>query len=177
MGLIYIDWGYGMGDESFSSYQIGEKIYKKLELMGVPAKMKAETEKEISLEKRVNEIKDSRADILIAIDSNWSENKNQKGIETYYSVMSKTGDLLAKKVQRELIKATGFYSRGIICPGNKTNSRITSLLEANETSIISLIGFYSNPHERLQLEQDSFKELISDGVIKGLKRYMKISIE
>lgn len=174
MELVYIDWGNGVGDEVFSSLHIAEKVYKKLGLMGIPVKMKAEEGNNI--QKRIYDIKISQADILISIDANWSENKNQKGIETYYNAMSKKGDLLAKKVQRELIKATGLYSRGIIGSGHETGSWVSSLLEANETSIITLIGFYSNPYERLQLEQDNFREMISDGIIKGLKRYMKITV-
>ncbi|MCQ1528122.1 N-acetylmuramoyl-L-alanine amidase family protein [Lutispora saccharofermentans] len=175
MQKVYIDWGHGMGDEIFSSYPIGEKVLKKLEAIGIQAEIRPEDMNKISLEERISKIRESRAQILISIDSNWSENANQKGVETYYNTASKTGDLLAKKVQRELIKATNLYNRGIIGCDSKTNNEITTLLKANEISIVSLIGFSSNPHERLQIEQDKFKELISDGILKGISRYLNIN--
>lgn len=173
MYSVFIDWGYGIGEEVFSSYKIGEKLYNKLELSGISVGMRPITNTVISLEERISLIEHTKADILICIDSNWSENANQKGIETYYNASSIKGELLAKKVQRELIKATNLYNRGIISYSDKTNPSISSLLKANETSIVTLIGFYSNPHERLKIEQDMFKERASLGILNGIKKLYK----
>ena len=177
MQKVFIDWGYGMGDGFFSCYKIGEKLFRELEFLGIPAELRVESERRISIEKRIKEIKSSQANILISIDSNWSNNTNHKGIETYYNYMNKNGDLLAKKVQRELIKATNFYNRGIIGCSNKTNEIINSLLECNSTSIVSLVGFYSNPYERLLMEEDKFRDLISGSILKGLVKYFSFDFQ
>ena len=177
MQKVFVDWGYGMGDEVFSCYKIGEKVFKELEILGIPVELRGESKSRISIEKRIREIQSSQANILISVDSNWSNNKNQKGIETYYNHMNKNGDLLAKKVQRELIKATNFYNRGIISCSNKTNEAVNALLQCNSTSIVALIGFYSNPYERLQMEQDKFRELISNSILKGLEKYFSFDFQ
>ncbi len=173
MFSVYIDWGYGIGEEAFSSFRIGEKLYNELKLLGASVGIRPISDTAVSVEERISLIEHANADILISIDTNWSENANQKGIETYYSASSKKGELLAKKVQRELIKATNLYNRGIISCSDKVNSVISRLIKANETSIVTLIGFYSNPHERLKIEQDMFKELASIGILNGIKELYK----
>jgi len=173
MYSVFIDWGYGIGEEVFCSYKVGEKLYNKLEQSGISVGMRPISNTLISLEERISLIQHTKADILICIDTNWSANVNQKGIETYYNASSKKGELLAKKVQRELIKATNLYNRGIISCSDKVNPSISRLLKANEVSIVTLIGFYSNPHERLKIEQDIFKEKASNGILNGIRKLYK----
>lgn len=170
---VYIDWGYGAGYEDFNCYEIGKKLFDKLEFQGLSVSIRPQSDYKIDLEQRLSLIEHSNADILIAIDANWSENKNQKGIETYYSPSSKRGELLAKKIQKELIKATNLYNRGIICCSEKTNQAIARLAEYNETSVVTFIGFYSNPYERSIIETNEFKELISGGIFNGILEYLK----
>ena len=174
MNQIYIDWGFGLGNEVYSCLDIGKKLLKKLEQNGIEAVMGHKNGKVIRLEQRIEMIKNSDADILISIDANWSDNSNQKGIETYYNTLSKDAELLAKKIQRELIKATKFYNRGIINCSSKTNLTIRKLIESKDTSIIVLLGFYSNPHEKTEMNKNIFREQVANSILNSLKEFLKI---
>ncbi|SHI62550.1 N-acetylmuramoyl-L-alanine amidase family protein [Lutispora thermophila] len=174
MPKIYIDWGYGVGYEDFDCYEIAKNMFDKLQNNGIPVNIRSRSGNKVSLEDRLSLIERSNADILIVIDVNWSDNTNQKGIETYYRDSSKRGELLAKKIQKELVKATKLYNRGIISCNNKTHPNIIRLIESNETAVVSLIGFYSNPYERLIMEQNQYKKMISDGICDGILEYLKI---
>ncbi|NLM43420.1 MAG: hypothetical protein GX201_05345, partial [Clostridiales bacterium] len=87
---------------------------------------------------------------------------------------SKDAELLAKKIQRELIKATKFYNRGIINCSSKTNLTIRKLIESKDTSIIVLLGFYSNPHEKTEMNKNIFREQVANSILNSLKEFLKI---
>lgn len=106
MKKICIDCGYGINEEIFkianlmegsSNIIMAKKVGEKLTGLGFVVHMTRNSNEYIPLSERLKRIKNSGAEASITIDTNWSENSNQKGIETYYGDGSKSGELLAKK--------------------------------------------------------------------------------
>lgn len=186
MRKVCIDCGYGMGYgvstemntiEGNNNLIIGERVAKKLSELRFAVSMTRNNNEYITLEERLKRIEDSKAKIAISIDVNWSQNPNQKGVETYYGKTSKTGDLLAKRVQKELIIATQLYNRGFLCSSDKNYKGIFFLTNSKVVTVITLIGFYSNTYERELRLQEKFKERVSMAVAEGICKYFDINIK
>ncbi len=186
MKKICIDCGYGINEEIFkranlmegsSNIIMAKKVGEKLTGLGFIVHMTRNRNEYIPLSERLKRIKNSGAEASITIDTNWSENSNQKGIETYYGDGSKSGELLAKKIQKELTMSTHLYNRGFLCSSSKNPEGIYLLTNCMMTSVITLLGFYSNPYERELYLKEEFKEAASAALVRGICKYFDIKIK
>jgi N-acetylmuramoyl-L-alanine amidase len=180
---ICIDCGYGMNKEIFgliktleeeNNLAIGEKVREKLMALRFNVYMIRTNNDYLPIKERIRRIEDSGAEVAIIIDPNWSENPNQKGIETYYGDGGIFGELLAKKIQKELVTSTHLYNRGFLRSSDKAQEDIFLLTNCKVTTIVTLLGFFSNPYERKLLLGERFRENISTAMVKGICKYFDI---
>lgn len=180
MKKICLDCGFGMGEEIYkikgslegiNNLKLAEKTAKKLVNSGFIVVMTRTKDEYMLLEERIRRIEESEADIAISIDSNWSNNPNQKGIETYYGDYE-FGELFAKKIHKELINSTRLYNRGFIFSSDQIKNDIYLLTKSKVRTIVILLGFYTNPTEREMLLGEELKEKFSDALVNGVIKYL-----
>ena len=71
--------------------------------------------------------------------------------------------ILAKAVQAELVKATGFANRGV-----KFNTSFAVLRDTKAPAILTETGFISNPDEEKLLKTTAFQEKIAMAIAQGV---------
>ena len=152
-----------------------KKVEEKLTELGFTVYLTRNNDEYITINERIRRIEDFKAEAAIAIDTNWSQNPNQKGIETYYG-NNKPGELLAKKIQKELVKSTHLYNRGFLPSSNKAPQSIYLLTNCMVTTVVTLLGFNSNPHERELHSQEEFVDIASTAFARGIYKYFDIGV-
>lgn len=109
---------------------------------------------------------DYKPNYYVSIHCN-SAGSTISGIETYTYSFGGKSEKLAKDVQAELIKSTGLNNRGVKL-GN-----FQVIRETDAPSILTEIGFISNPDEETLLNSDDYQnkcaEAIANAIMKNLK--------
>lgn len=110
---------------------------------------------------------DFKADYFISIHCNAAANPSAHGVETYAYTAGGKGEVLAKAIQSELIKATGLTDRGV---------KFANYYVIRKTScpaVLVEMAFISNPaEEKLMMSGTgdlTFAKAIASGILKGIK--------
>lgn len=120
-----------------------------------------------SLANRVSIANKNNVDIFISIHCNSAANTQARGTETYFYQTSKNGERLARLVQNELVKATGFQDRGL-----KTANYYV-IKYTRMPAILVEIGFISNNDEAKQLADPSVQDKIAQAIAEAVNKYMR----
>jgi len=104
-----------------------------------------------------------KCDYFISIHSNSFTDRKVGGVETWAYAPGGNGEKLAKAVQAELVKATGFANRGV-----KFNSKFAVLRDTKAPAILTETGFISNPDEEKLLKTDAFRDKIARAIAQGV---------
>ena len=102
---------------------------------------------------------------FLSINTNDSDANTANGIETYYTTGVSKNKTLATFVQAELIKATQAKDRGI---------QVGSTTILNKTScpsIVTYLGFLSNPAEEALLSGAQYQNNAAKAIANGLMNY------
>ncbi|MBU3178901.1 N-acetylmuramoyl-L-alanine amidase [Clostridium estertheticum] len=109
--------------------------------------------------------KNANANVFLSINTNDSDANTANGIETYYTADASKNKTLATFVQTELIKATQAKDRGI---------QVGSTTILNKTScpsIVTYLGFLSNPAEETLLISAQYQNNAAKAIANGLMNY------
>ncbi|MCB2354923.1 N-acetylmuramoyl-L-alanine amidase [Clostridium estertheticum] len=109
--------------------------------------------------------KNANANVFLSINTNDSDVNTANGIETYYTTGLSKNKTLASFVQAELIKATQAKDRGI---------QVGSTTILNKTScpsIVTYLGFLSNPAEQSLLISAQYQNNAAKAIANGLMNY------
>lgn len=105
----------------------------------------------------------AKANYFVAIHCN-SADASAKGTETYYYSTSVAGKVLAQNVQSSLVGSINSVDRGI-----KTADWYVIVPDhINAPSILTEIGFVTNPDEAALLESDSYQQKVAQGIANGI---------
>lgn len=190
---IIIDAGHGLPDggavgmngtiESTLNIKIAKLIEKNLKKKGFDVIMTrkdesslASGEKTISqskhadMNKRLEIINSSRADIFVSIHMNKFADSKYSGPQAIYSSNYEESRLLAKCIQEELNTLTENTSKRSELRAPNT---IYLLKHAKIPSVITECGFLSNYEEEKLLNSASYQKKISDTITKGIISYYK----
>lgn len=121
--------------------------------------------RDVPLKERTNTANKWGADLFVSIHANamgsgWS---TARGIETFvYSARPASSVALATAVQRQLIKATGLYDRGV----KADNFHV--LRESKGASILVECGFMSNREEAELLKSDAYRRKCAAAIVAGI---------
>jgi N-acetylmuramoyl-L-alanine amidase len=105
----------------------------------------------------------ANANYFVAIHCNAADS-SAKGTETYYYANNVAGQVLAQNVQDSLVGSIKSVDRGI----KTANWYVIVSDHINAPSILTEIGFVTNPDEAALLESDSYEQLVAQGIANGV---------
>nr|MBO2495023.1 N-acetylmuramoyl-L-alanine amidase CwlD [Clostridia bacterium] len=181
--VIVIDAGHGGFDpgavsdsgtrEDKINLIIARKLKKYLENQGAKVVMTRQTDEALGrtkredMQKRVEIIRNSNADIVVSIHLNKFQQSKYYGAQTFYMAGSEEGKRLAQCIQTQLIK--------ILNRGNTRQIKAVSdllILKAGQApSVIVECGFLSNPQEEKLLKTDEYQEQVAWAIYCGIVDY------
>ena len=176
MVKICIDPGHGGADpgavgptglrEKDVNLAVGLKL---AELLKPIAEVKLTRTKDIavSLKDRAQIANSFGCDYFISVHTNSFTDRKVGGVETWAYAKGGQGEKLAKAVQPELVKATGFANRGV-----KFNSGFAVLRDTKAPAILTETGFISNPAEEKLLKTAAFREKIAKAIAQGVAKQL-----
>lgn len=172
--VIVIDAGHGGKDPGSSGEIYSEKTLTLNTAKELEALLKAAGAKVImtragdtypTLSDRVNISRNNNADIFISIHFNSNNSKAASGIDTYYYGTNVNEKELANCIQEEVIKATGFKSRGV-------NEGDFQVIRTNKMAAVLVeLGFISNPDEEKIIATKEYQVKAATGIVNGLEKY------
>ena len=121
------------------------------------------TDNDSSLDARVNEAEDWKADYFISLHINSNSTSSVTGIEAYYATNDITGKEWGTMLLNGLEKATGLDNRGI----KKEDYRV--LKNTTMPATLLEMGFISNEDDAKLLDESP--ELFAQGVYNGILNY------
>jgi N-acetylmuramoyl-L-alanine amidase len=172
MVKICIDPGHGGADpgaigptglrEKDVNLAVGLKLAELLKPIA-EVKLTRTTDIAVSLKDRATIANSFGCDYFISVHTNSFTDRKVGGVETWAYAPGGNGEKLAKKVQAELVKVTGFANRGV-----KFNSKFAVLRDTKAPAILTETGFISNPAEEKLLKTDAFRDKIARAIAQGV---------
>ncbi|WP_077368491.1 N-acetylmuramoyl-L-alanine amidase family protein [Anaerosalibacter sp. Marseille-P3206] len=178
--LIAIDPGHGGSDpgacygaqEKEVTISISHKLNDRLKSLGYNTIMTRSDDSYKGLYERTDIANNNNADIFISIHSNANNNRNASGLETLYHPSKSEGDGssldLAKMIQEEVIKTTGFKDRSIV-----ERPKLAVLRTSHMPAALIEVGFISNQGDQALITNSEFQDKVVDGIVKAIERYFK----
>lgn len=175
--LIVVDAGHGGHDsgavskingakEKDLTLAISNKLVDRLSANGYEVIYTRNTDEFIELKNRARKANEPDADIFISVHINQAGGQAALGIETLYYPTDDNKEL-AKMIQEELINASGAKTRGV-----KERPELVVLNSTRVPAVLLELGFLSNPDEVSKLVDDSYQNILVDGVVRGVQRYL-----
>ncbi len=160
------DWGATDGNkEKDAVMAIGSQVAKILEIHGVKAILTRNGDYFISLDRRVEIARESKADLFVSIHANYFEREEAMGVETYsYG----SGDRLAEVIQRSIVSRLAVVDRG-----TKT-ARFLVLRKSTIPAVLVETGFISNKLESAMLATPEYRNRMGDSIARGILQYLGI---
>lgn len=185
--VIYLDAGHGGKDSGTIYKNIYEKdinltlcklLEKKLSKMGAIVYITRYGDYDLSipnidkhkrndLNKRIELINKSQANIFISIHLNSEPTGIWSGPQVFYNSKNPKNEELAKLMQKELNKDLN---------GKRKYKKDNSLYLQKNIDIPGIlieVGFLSNQNDRYLLKQDDYKNKVVDTISKGIVNYFK----
>ncbi|HFI0120867.1 TPA: N-acetylmuramoyl-L-alanine amidase, partial [Streptococcus suis] len=189
---VYLDPGHGGVDSGASyggvheknlAMSVANKLKDTLLQRGINVLMTRNADYNVDfVTERSRMANNSNADLFISIHFNATgvAGSNTKGIETYWyqpyaeypskinkekhddPVRLAESEILANKVQSNLISATGAVNRGV------RRATFAVLRETAIPAILVELGFMDNPSELQTIKQSSFHDKLAAGLAKGV---------
>ena len=173
---IVIDPGHG-GDRPGACYEdimekdidlaISLKLVTILQNCGYQVIMTRSTDVEVGLYERAGLANAAGADVFVSIHANAAENRpDYQGIYTYYHPSSNRGARLAQAIQTPLCQITGAVDRGT------KDADFVVLRETEMCAVLVETGFMTNHEELMDLNEDSYQQLVAQGIARGIIDYL-----
>lgn len=171
---ILIDPGHG-GDKPGAVYEgereeditlaVGLRAANVLRTLGHEVFLTRDRDEDISLSQRLKMIEEFKVDAFISIHANASASgAGANGVETYYR--DDRDWPLANCVQQCLTGYSGMKNGGILQDIHRLNKRLTVLNNLQIPSVLTEIGYLSNPENREYITKNmsTIGEVIAHGV-------------
>jgi N-acetylmuramoyl-L-alanine amidase len=134
-------------------------------------KLTRTTDIAVSLKDRATIANSFGCDYFISVHTNSFTDRKVGGVETWAYAPGGNGEKLAKAVQPELVKATGFANRGV-----KFNNAFVVLRDTKAPAILTESGFISNPAEEKLLKTAAFREKIAKAIAQGVAKQLGLKL-
>lgn len=121
------------------------------------------------LRARCNIANNADVDLYVSIHANKYYKETAHGIETYHNRYSSSGKKVADNIQKELLKETGAFSRGTKGAGYYV------LKYVNAISVLTEVGFLSNPIEERKLLTNSYRTKCARAIARGILESLGIN--
>lgn len=171
--VIVIDPGHGGADwgatdglkEKDAVLAIGKTVAKILESHGVKTILTRDRDYFISLDRRVEIARESKADLFVSIHANYYERPEAMGVETYSYGL---GSRLAQSIQQSIVNRLAVVDRG-----TKT-ARFLVLRKSTIPAVLVETGFISNKIECALLATPKYRAQMADAIARGILQYLGI---
>ena len=181
--VVVIDAGHGGRDpgavsprgtrEDEINLKISKKLQTYLEKEGTKVIMTRTTNEALGktkredMNKRVQIIRNSGADIVVSIHLNMFSQPQYYGAQTFYMKNSEEGKRLAKSIQDQLIRVLNRGNTRQI----KASDQYLILKASSAPTVLVECGFLSNPEEERLLKTDEYQEKIAWAIYSGIVSY------
>ncbi|MBE7020667.1 MAG: AMIN domain-containing protein [Ruminococcaceae bacterium] len=168
-GAVGTENGVIVLKEKDVNLKIALKVYAKLKNEKVNVYMTRSTDKFLELSEIVDFANKKKADLLVSVHNNASENTSTSGTMTMYAYnTAKTGYKLSGKtvaetIQKYLVKATKGKDYG-----PRQNSALYILRKSNMPAVITESLFVTNKSDRAKLKNETYINNIADAIYKGI---------
>ncbi len=122
------------------------------------------------MQKRVEIIRESHADMIVSIHLNKFSQSQYYGAQTFYMTGSEAGERLAENIQQQLISNLGRGNKRQI----KAVSNLLILKVGSAPSVIVECGFLSNPEEEGLLNTTEYQDQIAWSIYAGIIGYFAL---
>jgi len=170
---IVIDPGHGGNDsgtigargtlEKDLTLTTAKLLYNKLKSSGADVYMTRASDTYVSLASRVATSHNQDADAFISIHYDSIEDKNVRGMTTYYY----NNPNLAKELHFSVINKTKLNNRDV----RYGNYHV--LRENRQNSALLELGYLSNPTEEILVTSQQYQQSVADGLFEGVAKYLK----
>ncbi len=195
--MVVLDPGHGGADSGTIGPQnlfekqivldISKRVKRKLNASNVAVRMTRDKDTTLTLQERPKLAARWGADAFVSIHANSATSKRACGIETFVipgagfpSTSSNTPDkkaypgnnndavntLLAGFIQQGILAQTKAPDRGV------KRARFSVLRDANCPAVLVEVGFLSNPTEATQLNTESYRDRVAEGIAQGILTYL-----
>lgn len=124
--------------------------------------------KRIDMQKRIEIINGSEADLAVSIHQNSFEQESSKGAQVFYHASSEQGQRLAEELQSSLITLADPENHRAA----KANDSYYLLKKSTCPLVIVECGFLSNSEEAGKLCTEEYQDILSEAVVKGIAAYL-----
>lgn len=133
----------------------------------VPAKdlWRGKTRKQMDLYRRLELVKQARAEILVSIHINAGARNSYGGAESFYSGSSEQGKMLAESIQNELINIPGMIKR----PAKPASYYL--LDNSPVPTVLVEVGYLTHRDEGKKLLTAGYQEKLAQAMLNGIKNY------
>ncbi|WP_404329384.1 SH3 domain-containing protein [Mesobacillus maritimus] len=170
---IVIDPGHGGNDsgtigtrgtlEKELTLSTAKLLYNRLKSSGADVYMTRFSDTYVSLASRVATSHQQNADAFISIHYDSIEDRNVRGMTTYYY----SNPNLAKELHSSIINKTKLKNRDV------RYGNYYVLRENRQNSALLELGYLSNPTEEILVTSKQYQRAVADGLFEGLARYLK----
>ena len=169
---VVIDAGHGGHDlgaaesrvyEKHINLDVARRLERTLRENGLKVVMVRTKDNYVSLTERASIANKYRNSIFISIHFNHSWKNTVSGIETYY--YGSRGSVLAKYVQKDLLKGVDAIDRGV------KRASFAVLRRTRAPACLVEGGFVSNIEERDSMTEGKHRQNIADAIARGVLNY------
>ncbi len=177
--VVMIDPGHGGNDvgatvggkadvyEKTINLAIGLKVRDKLEELGFTVVMTREEDVYLSTGERLQAYKDSEATGFVSIHLNVFDDPSVSGCEVHYrGERNANSEFMAECILDGICGETGIRKRNVV------DSNFEVLL-SGKPSVLAECEYMSSETEYPKLKDDSYQDLIAQGIANGLVKYYK----
>jgi len=174
--VIIIDPGHGGIDpgaegRNFNTVEkkinlaVANNLAAKLKAAGAQVYLTRNDDRDVSLQRRVDLVKEKKGDLFISIHHNTNIDQTVNGTITYYYYDD--SKKLAETIQKYLVQQIGLKN---------LNARYEDYFVLRENSVPAVIvevGFLSNYYDELKIKNKSFQEKTAEGIFQGIVKYFQ----
>ena len=121
------------------------------------------------MRKRCEIIEEVNPEMVISIHQNSYHSSKVRGAQVFYYKESKSGRLLAEKIQASLVKELSEGNKGRV---EKANDNYYLIMTVSCPAVIVECGFLSNEEEAKLLSSGQYQDRIVGAIIEGIREYL-----
>jgi N-acetylmuramoyl-L-alanine amidase len=171
---ILIDASHGGKDPGATDRNVQEKdlslrysksLAMRLEKQNIRVLISREGDESVFLNDRMLKVNTSKVGALISIHFNRSQNKEQKGFDTFFKAGSQGSALLDSLIHKNIALLDSVDDQG------GRTARLVVLKNSHAPAVVIHVGYMSNTENLTQLLNEAFQERIVDAIAHPITEY------
>jgi len=169
--VVVVDAGHGGSDSgSFNEKEINLQVSRELQALSKDSEVKIilirNKDQFLNLADRLNFIKAQKADLLLSLHCNSSNNQENRGIEAFYAP---DGMFQEKSYDYSKILISQYLS-GITDKGALKTANFKILKDSPQPGVLLELGYITNQSDAIRLRDPAQQKLIAANIYAGLQK-------